>query len=46
MVMSLLERRWSARIGEGLIFDLRVALFDHVQRMPIQFFTRSQTGAL
>lgn len=46
MVMSLAERMWSARIGEGLIFDLRVALFDHVQRMPLQFFTRSQTGAL
>ncbi|MEZ5238638.1 MAG: ABC transporter transmembrane domain-containing protein [Microthrixaceae bacterium] len=46
MVVSLLERRWSSRIGEGLIFDLRVALFDHVQRMPLQFFTRSQTGAL
>ncbi|MCP4435206.1 MAG: ABC transporter ATP-binding protein [Actinomycetia bacterium] len=46
MVASLLERLWSARIGEGLIYDLRVALFDHVQRMPIQFFTRSQTGAL
>ncbi|MFV0317734.1 MAG: ABC transporter ATP-binding protein [Microthrixaceae bacterium] len=46
MVVSLAERMWSARIGEGLIFDLRVALFDHVQRMPLQFFTRSQTGAL
>ena len=45
-VVSLLERNWSSRIGEGLIFDLRVALFDHVQRMPMQFFTRSQTGAL
>ena len=33
-------------IGEGLIFDLRVRLFDHVQRMPIAFFTRTQTGAL
>ena len=43
---ALFERRWSSRIGEGLIFDLRVALFDHVQRMPMQFFTRSQTGAL
>ena len=43
---SLLERNWSSRIGEGLIYDLRVALFDHVQRMPMQFFTRSQTGAL
>lgn len=43
---QLAERVWSARIGEGLIFDLRVALYDHVQRMPLQFFTRSQTGAL
>ena len=34
------------RIGEGLIYDLRVALFDKVQRMPIAFFTRTQTGAL
>ncbi|HUP75169.1 MAG TPA: ABC transporter ATP-binding protein [Acidimicrobiales bacterium] len=45
-VLSLFERWWSARIGEGLIYDLRVALFDHVQRMPISFFTRTQTGAL
>jgi len=45
-VASLFERYWSSRIGEGLIYDLRVALFDHVQRMPLQFFTRSQTGAL
>jgi ATP-binding cassette subfamily B protein len=44
--LSLLGRWWSSRIGEGLIFDLRVALFDHVQRMPIAFFTRTQTGAL
>lgn len=44
--LSLLERWWSARIGEGLIFDLRSALFDHVQHMPIAFFTRTQTGAL
>jgi ATP-binding cassette subfamily B protein len=39
-------RYLSSRVGEGLIFDLRVALFDHVQRMPIAFFTRTQTGAL
>tara|TARA_B100000700_G_scaffold145953_1_gene162381 strand:- start:3363 stop:5192 length:1830 start_codon:yes stop_codon:yes gene_type:complete len=40
-------QRWaSARVGEGLIFDLRVALFDHVQRLPLSFFTRTQTGAL
>jgi ATP-binding cassette, subfamily B, bacterial len=45
-VASLLERNWSSKIGEGLIYDLRVELFDHVQRMPMQFFTRSQTGAL
>jgi len=45
-VLSLLERWWSARIGESLIFDLRVQLFDHVQRQPIAFFTRTQTGAL
>ena len=44
--LSLVQRYYSARIGEGLIYDLRVALFDHVQRMPIAFFTRTQTGAL
>lgn len=39
--------RWfSASIGEGLIYDLRVEAFDHVQRQSIAFFTRSQTGAL
>ncbi|QHD87537.1 ATP-binding cassette domain-containing protein [Gordonia sp. JH63] len=39
--------RWlSANIGEGLILDLRRAVFDHVQRMPIAFFTRTRTGAL
>ena len=42
--LSLLQRWYSARIGEGLIFDLRVSLFDHVQRLPISFFTRTQTG--
>ncbi|MBI2704381.1 MAG: ABC transporter ATP-binding protein [Actinobacteria bacterium] len=44
--LSFGERWWSARIGEGLIYDLRVKLFDHVQRMPVAFFTRTQTGAL
>jgi ATP-binding cassette subfamily B protein len=44
--LGLAERWWSARIGEGVIYDLRVALFDHVQRMPVGFFTRTQTGAL
>jgi ATP-binding cassette subfamily B protein len=39
--------RWlSASIGEGLILDLRTAVFDHVQKMPIAFFTRTRTGAL
>jgi ATP-binding cassette subfamily B protein len=45
-VASYVERYFSAKIGEGLIFDLRVRLFDHVQRQPIGFFTRTQTGAL
>jgi ATP-binding cassette, subfamily B, bacterial len=40
------QRYLSSRVGEGLIYDLRVALFDHVQRMPLAFFTRTQTGAL
>ncbi|MGY4720149.1 ABC transporter ATP-binding protein [Naumannella huperziae] len=44
--LNLLGRWLSARIGEGLIFDLRTVVFDHVQRMPIAFFTRTRTGAL
>ncbi|OLF14894.1 ABC transporter [Actinophytocola xanthii] len=44
--LGLLTRWLSARIGEGLILDLRTAVFDHVQRMPIAFFTRTRTGAL
>ncbi len=44
--ISLAERWLSASIGEGLIRDLRIALFDHVQRMPLSFFTRTQTGSL
>ena len=43
---SLWQRYLSARIGEDLIFDLRRMVYDHVQRMPIAFFTRTQTGAL
>ena len=43
---SLATRWYSARIGEGLIYDLRTRVFDHVQRMPVAFFTRTQTGAL
>jgi ATP-binding cassette subfamily B protein len=44
--LTLVSRWFSARIGEGLIYDLRTQVFDHVQRMPIAFFTRAQTGAL
>ena len=44
--VGLAERWQSARIGEGLILDLRRAVFTHVQRMPIAFFTRTRTGAL
>ena len=44
--LALADRYLSSRVGEGLIHDLRVALFDHVQGMPISFFTRSDTGAL
>ncbi|WP_406055858.1 ABC transporter ATP-binding protein [Kribbella sp. NBC_00889] len=44
--LGLMQRWFSARIGEGLIFDLRTKVFGHVQRMPVAFFTRTQTGAL
>ncbi|WP_435809353.1 ABC transporter ATP-binding protein [Streptomyces seoulensis] len=44
--LGILVRRLSATLGEGLILDLRTAVFDHVQRMPVAFFTRTRTGAL
>jgi ABC-type multidrug transport system fused ATPase/permease subunit len=44
--LGLAERWQSSRIGEGLIYDLRRAVFEHVQRMPVAFFTRTRTGAL
>jgi len=44
--ISLMTRWLSTNIGEGLILDLRTAVFDHVQRMPVAFFTRTRTGAL
>ncbi len=44
--LSLAERYASARIGEGLIYDMRSKVFAHIQRMPIAFFTRTHTGAL
>ena len=45
-VLSLAERRISAVIGEGLIYDLRSRVYAHIQEMPIAFFSRTQTGAL
>ncbi|WP_159620338.1 ABC transporter ATP-binding protein [Arthrobacter zhaoguopingii] len=44
--VSLATRWYSANIGEGVILDLRTAVFNHVQKMPIAFFTRTRTGAL
>lgn len=44
--LSLVIRWISANLGEGVILDLRTSVFDHVQRMPIAFFTRTRTGAL
>ena len=44
--LAVADRYVSSRVGEGVIYDLRVALFAHVQRMPVAFFTRTQTGAL
>lgn len=44
--LGLLGRWLSSTLGEGLILDLRTAVFDHVQRMPVAFFTRTRTGAL
>ncbi len=44
--LTLAQRYFSSRIGEGLIYDLRTRVFAHVQRMPLAFFTRTQTGAL
>ncbi|WP_438802044.1 ABC transporter ATP-binding protein [Dietzia massiliensis] len=45
-VAAVFTRLWSARIGESLILDLRRAVFDHVQTMPVAFFMRTRTGAL
>jgi len=44
--LGLAIRWYSARIGEGLIYDLRTQVFSHVQEQPIAFFTRAQTGSL
>src|SRR5450631_864151 len=45
-LLTLAQRWFSSRIGEGLIYDLRSQVFEHVQRQPIAFFTRAQTGSL
>ncbi|HZK06269.1 MAG TPA: ABC transporter ATP-binding protein [Actinomycetaceae bacterium] len=45
-ILGLVQRWYSSRIGEGLIYDLRTDVFDHVQRQSIAFFTRTQTGSL
>ena len=45
-VLNLVQRWYTARVGEGLIYDLRTQVFGHVQRQPIAFFTRAQTGSL
>jgi ATP-binding cassette, subfamily B, bacterial len=45
-ILSIGQRWYSARIGEGLIYDLRTEVFSHVQRQPVAFFTRAQTGSL
>src|SRR5262245_28006489 len=45
-LLNIVQRWLTARVGEGLIFDLRAALFGHVQRQPLAFFTHTQTGAL
>ena len=44
--LAFVNRWFSARIGEGLIYDLRTQVFGHVQRQPLAFFTRAQTGSL
>src|SRR5580698_1242721 len=44
--LGVVNRWFSSRIGEGLIYDLRTQVFDHVQRQPLAFFTRAQTGSL
>jgi ATP-binding cassette subfamily B protein len=45
-VLNIFQRYLNASIGEGLIYDLRVALFDHIQKQPLAFFTRTQTGSI
>ena len=45
-IISMVERWFSAQIGEGLIFNLRSQIFDNVMQQSVAFFTRAQTGSL
>ena len=45
-LLGVVNRYFSSRLGEGIIYDLRTQVFDHVQRQPLAFFTRAQTGSL
>ncbi len=45
-VLSVFQRRLSARVGEGVIYDLRVALYSRLQRMSLRFFTNTRVGEL
>jgi ATP-binding cassette subfamily B protein len=45
-LLNIVQRYFNARVGEGLIYDLRTEVFSHVQQQPIAFFTRAQTGSL
>jgi ATP-binding cassette subfamily B protein len=45
-VVSVIIRRLNATVGEGVIYDLRVQLYDHLQRMPLRFFTHTRSGEL
>src|SRR5579864_3530560 len=45
-LLNFTQRFYTARVGQGLIYDLRTQVFGHVQRQPLAFFTRAQTGSL
>ncbi|MGH3280037.1 MAG: ABC transporter ATP-binding protein [Trebonia sp.] len=45
-LLGVVNRYFSSRLGESIIYDLRTQVFDHVQRQPLAFFTRAQTGSL
>jgi ATP-binding cassette subfamily B protein len=45
-LVGVLQRRWNAEVGEGVIYDLRVALFSKLERMSLRFFTNTRIGEL